>query len=239
MALNGATVLRRGAIAAALALLISSVSAANVPVFRGRAWMNHYYENPDPDRFVASIFELSRNRYFNLPGHTTMGVGFLASLFRQHPDRVDEWLLYCRPLPERERRLIISALWYAGYPKGEAYLQLYADTATEEQERALLEKVLSCAPSLESFPIKSTAGLYMAWGVYLASGEERMLRRVFDAIPNLTDMTWRDRWWIACTAAEHKNVVAWCKSEILHETDDSRDMMELVLSAADALVSVD
>ena len=232
MTLNCPAVLRRGAIVAALALLVLPASAANLSTFRGRVWLNHYYENPDPDRFVASVFELSRNHYFNLPGHTTMGVGFFASLFRQHPDRVDEWLLYCRSLPERERRLIISALWYAGYPKGEAYLQLYAETATAEQERALLETVLSSSPALESFPIQSTAGLYLAWGVYLATGEERMLRRVFDAIPNLNDMTLRDRWWIACTAAQHENVVAWCKTEIVNQSDDVRDMLELVLSAA-------
>ena len=235
MTLNCPAALRRGAIVAALALLAVSASATTVSTFRGRAWMNHYYENPDPERFVASIFELSRNRYFNLPGHTTMGVGFFASLFRQNPERVDEWLLYCRPLPERERRLIISALWYAGYPKGEAYLQLYADTATEEQERALLEKVLSCSPSLETFPIKSTAGLYMGWGVYLATGDEATFRRVFEAIPNITDMTLCDRWWIACTAAEHGNVVTWCQTEMPRQSGDVRDMMELVLSASEAV----
>lgn len=230
---------RRGAIVAVLAALTSSVGVAGVPTFRGRAWLNHYYENPDPEQFVASLFDLSRNHYFALPGHAMVGVGFVASVFRQNPERVDEWLLYCRPLPERERRLIISALWYAGYPKGEAYLQLYAEGSERPRTREILERVLASTPSFDRLAIESQSALYLSWGKFLATGDQALLERIFAAIPTVPRLTLRDRWWFACTLAERPDVIEWCRAELPSQPVEVQETMELVLSAAQAVALAD
>lgn len=224
--------LRRGAIAVMLVLFASSASATGLTAFRGRAWLNHYYENPDPERFVASVFDLSRNRYFALPGHSMVGVGFMANLFGQNPERVDKWLLYCRSLPEKERRIVISALWYAGYPKGEAYLRLYADDTKKPKMRKIFERGLSSDSSMDHLVLESKSSLYLGWGMFLATGDEQILRRIFVAIPRIPNLTLRDRWWLACTLVEHDDVIAWCQAELPGQTAEVGDAMDLVLSAA-------
>jgi hypothetical protein len=119
---------RRGMIVSALVVLALGAGATDVSSsYRGREWLKHDYLEPNPDRFVASIFELSRTRYFTLPGHAMLGTGFMASLFRQNPAQIETWLIYCRRLPEAECRMVVAALRDTGYPKGEEYLKLHAD----------------------------------------------------------------------------------------------------------------
>ena len=146
-----------------LGLLVSaSVAAATPPAsLRGRDWLQRYYQDPSPERFVASIYDLTRTRYFALPGQAMVGIGFMASLFQAHPDRVDDWLLYCRRLPEEECRMVVAALWYAGYPKGEEYLQLHAELAQDENLRALLDRILETTPSLAEMPIQTKSAIYL------------------------------------------------------------------------------
>lgn len=222
---------------AALALFALATVADAAP-YRGREWLNSYYRNPEPERFVASVFDLSRNRYFALPGRAMVGIGFMASVFRQNPDEVDEWLRYCRGLPERERRMVVAALWYAGFPKGEEYLRLYAEAAEQPRMREKLMRVLEGTPSFDDLPVASRSALHLGWGRFLATGDEGQLRRLFEAMPAIPDLTLRDRWWLACTLAEHEAVVAWCRSELPHQPVEVREGLELVLSAAGALAVV-
>ncbi len=208
--------------------------ASTVSSPRGRDWLQQYYQNPTPERFVPSIYEMTRTRYFALPGQAMVGIGFMASLFQANPGRVDEWLLYCRRLPEEECRMVVAALWYAGYPKGEEYLQMHAELARDENLRALLDRILATSPSLAELPIDSKSALYLCWGRFLATGDEAILRRIFTAIPRLEKLTVRDQWWLACAMARHEMAVNWCRRELAQEPADMRASLELVLAAADA-----
>ncbi len=198
----------------------------------GRDWLHRYASQPAPDYFVPAVFELSRTDYFNMPNRVLIGLGFFSSLFRQNPDYIDSWLYYSRMLPEQERRLIISALWMAGHPKGEEYLRLYADRIVGPDTAAKLEKLL--AEDTSSSPRPQVAGLatlYVRWGEYLASGDEELLYPILEALANDSEVSARDRWWLACTAAQHERVLALCEEEAATAPPALRDAMQLVVKA--------
>lgn len=197
-----------------------------------RDWLQNYSSQPDPDRFVAAIFELSRTDYFDMPNRVLVGLGFFSRLFRDNPDYVDNWLLYTRRLPEQERRLIFSALWMSGHPKGEDYLRIYADQFVGPQTAAKLEKVLARDSAAREQPRRSgMSTLYVKWGEYLASGDEQLLADILEALSNDPDVSPQDRWWLACTAAEHDAALAWCEERAASASPELRQTMELVVAA--------
>jgi hypothetical protein len=208
-------------------------SSANTPSLTpvGQYWLEHYYENNDPERFVSSLYELSRNDYFAVPGNVVVGMGFLASVFRQHPDYIDEWMRYSRLLPERERRLIISALWTAGHPKGDQYLTYYANEVVGEKLAQKLKGISQGPRPFDEPEIQNRREVYFKWGIFLATGDEELLRTILVALTELEDLTDRDRWWLACAAARHDRVMALCKQEISHPNSRLHDQVQLVVTA--------
>lgn len=212
------------------ALLAATTSGAvSRPDYSAWEWINHYYEAPQPERFVESIFELSRNGYFEQPHHIPVGIGFVASLFRQNPDRVDEWLLYCKALPAHHQRLIFASLWYSGHPKGTEILEAHAAVTENPQLRALIERLLARSPVLEDTTVHSGRSLHLQWGVFLATGDEATLRAIFEAVGDNDAIPLPQRWQLARNAAKHPRVREYCRRAAELETGMVGDVMRTVL----------
>lgn len=135
--------------------------------------------------------------------------------------------------------MVVAALWYAGYPKGEEYLQLHARLAQDQRLRVLLDRILATSPSLDDLPIESKSALYLCWGRFLANGDTAVLERVLAALLRLDNVSPTDRWWLVSGIARHDAAVAWCRSERDGQSADVRESMEWVLRAAEALAAVD
>ena len=210
----------------------AATSGANTP-YPASEWLEHYYENPQPDKFVSSIFELSRNGYFELPGHTVMAMGFIATLFKENPNRVDEWLLYCRSLPAGHKRLVISALWCSGHPKGPEYIQFYAESVVGEAMAAKLFQLLESTPALDVRLIDSSRVVYLRWGEFLANGDLDSLRQILAAVGSVDTISVADRWWLARRASAHTRVVALCRAELSRQPNAIGDAMQTVIISAD------
>ena len=131
----------------ALLLLLQSPAPAATRVSASEDWLNHYYENPQPERFVPAIYELSRTGFFERPGHVPLAIGFIASLFAQNPELIDQWVVLCSGLPRAHQRLMASALWYSGSVKGADYLRAYSRVVGPEL-RPDIEQLLASKPNL-------------------------------------------------------------------------------------------
>src|SRR5688572_4207255 len=108
------------AIVAAIALASSLAARAEISA---QAWLESYYLNPQPEQIGRAVHSLSRQGYFEKPGHTAVAIGFLSSVFAQNPQRVDGWLVEFNGLPLQHQRLVASALWQAGHPMGAQLLR--------------------------------------------------------------------------------------------------------------------
>ena len=94
-------------ISVVLVLLLQRPAHA-APVSTAEDWLNHYYENPHPERFESAINELSRRGYFEQPGHVPLAIGFIAGMFRQNPEQIDLWVMNCR-FPAKSANPIVCA----------------------------------------------------------------------------------------------------------------------------------
>ena len=214
-------------IGAALILLQTPVQAA--PVSAAEAWLNHYYENPQPERFVTSIYELSRGGYFEQPGHIALAIGFIGSLFAQNPERIDEWVMQCRGLPRAHQRLMASALWYSGSHKGVEYLRAYVRVVDQEM-RADIEQLLGTKPDLLECEVRSASSMNLQWGAFLATGEAghitKLLAALGSAEPGLSAAV---RLSLAEKAMVHERVYQICQDEVARETGAGRDQVRTAL----------
>jgi len=210
-----------------LVLLQSTVQAA--PPSAAETWLNHYYENPQPERFVTSIYELSGGGYFDRPGHVALAIGFIGSLFAQNPERVDEWVMMCRGLPRAHQRLMASALWYSGSRKGVEYLRAYSRVVDQEM-RVEIEQLLALKPDLLESEVRSVSSMNLQWGAFLATGEARHITKLLAALgsdqPGLGAAV---RLALAEQAMTHERVYQICQDEVARETGAAREQVRTAL----------
>lgn len=216
-------------ISASLVLTFASPAHA-AKVTAAEEWLNHYYQNPQPEQFVPAVYELSRSGYFEQAGHVPLAIGFLAGVFSQNPEQIDQWLLFCRGLPRAHQRLIASALWYSGHPKGADYLRAYARVVSPAM-RTEIERLLASAPALREAGVHSTSSLNLQWGAYLATGEAQHIVNVLAALgsdePGLSTAA---RFALAEKAAVHPRVYEICQAELARQSADVRDQVRAALT---------
>src|SRR5687768_16724084 len=105
-----------------VSLALTSTLAARAQS-SAQAWLETYYVNPRPAELADNVRRLSREGFFEKPGNTALGIGFLSTVFAGNTDRVDGWLAELSTLPAPHQRLVASALWQAGHPRGSELLQ--------------------------------------------------------------------------------------------------------------------
>ncbi len=219
-------ILSTGLVAVLLAL---STGARATPA--AEQWLNDYYKKPAPEQFAPAILELSESGYFDQKGHVPLAIGFIASVFAQNPDRVNEWMDASRSLPIAHQRLLVSALWYSGNPKGADYLRAFARDCSPSLRQQILAQ-LDAKPSLSSTEVLSASSLNLQWGVFLATGETTPVRNILAALGtnDNAQLTQDVRWSLAQNAAQHQRVLAICRDELSRQPNAVRETLRAVIN---------
>ncbi len=219
----------RGAVTATLLLLASTASAASSAA---QSWLENYYQQPAPDRFESAVFELSRTGYFDQQGKVPLAIGFLASVFAQHPDRADEWMSVSRVLPVAHQRILASALWYSNNEKGAAHLRALARNASAPVRRDIEAMLARGQPNLREAEVRSPESLNLQWGVFLATGDTEPVRNILAALGSSSnDQLAQDvRWSLARNAAQHQRVLAICRDELNRQPNAVRETLRAVIN---------
>lgn len=196
------------------------------------AWLETYYVNPRPDQLPDSFRALSREGFFERDGNVPVAVGFFSAVFAQNPDRVEGWLADLKGLPLRHQRLLAAAVWQAGHPRGTELLRKLAVNspvqteierlASEESRRVIDTSVLS--PS----------SMNLQWGAYLATGDERHIVNIFDAIghnePGLEAAATEA---LAQHAVEHPQVMQICRTQLERQPEDVKGVLRAAVHNAE------
>jgi len=194
-------------------------------------WLETYYLNPKPDELPQAIRQLRRDGYFDGPGHIAVSIGFISTVFAQNADRVDGWLLQLHGLDSKANRLIASALWQAGHPLGSELLRRLGQSSGLRTE---IEKIAN-TPVLpvEETAIRSVSSLNLHWGAFLASGSDRYILSILDAVgldePALTSTALAT---LARHAAEHPRVLEICQAQLDRQPEDVRGVLRAVVNSA-------
>jgi hypothetical protein len=211
------------------ALLLLTPGFATPRLTSAEDWLNHYYENPQPERFVPAIYELSHMGFFERPGHVPLAIGFISSLFAHNPELIDQWVVMCSGLPRAHQRLMASALWYSGSAKGADYLRAYTRVVDPEL-RADLVQLLATKPDLYDAEVHSMSSLNLHWGAFLATGESQHIIRLLAALgsddPGLSAAV---RLALAEKATAHPRVYEICQDELSRQTAEVRGQVQTAL----------
>lgn len=210
---------------AGLALASSLAMRAEVSA---RAWLETYYLNPQPAGLPGAIKSLSRDGYFDEPGHIAVGIGFISTVFAQNPSKVDRWLLELNGLPLKDQRLIASALWQAGHPLGSEMLQHLGEYSTNRP--AVTRLANSPAVAVDDTPVLSPSSMNFRWGAFLATGDERHVVAILDAIgTNQPGLDMAARRALAHNAAEHPRVLEICRAELARQPNGAPSELRAAL----------
>ena len=217
-------------IAATVVLASSLATRAEVPA---QAWLESYYLNPQPDQLGRAVHSLSRQGYFEKPGHTAVAIGFLSTVFAQNPQRVDGWLVEFNGLPLHHHRLVASALWQAGHPMGAQLLRSLGEhSSLRAQIQQLAERP---GTSVAETPVLSPSSMNLQWGAFLATGDERHVVAILDGIgadrPALSSAA---RYALAQNAATHSRVMDICRAQLSKQPNEVQSVLRAALNEASA-----
>jgi hypothetical protein len=195
-----------------------------------QAWLETYYLNPQPAELPQAIQQLSAEGYFDRPANVPIAIGFISTVFAQHPKQVDPWLTQLSGLPLKHQRLLAAALWQSGHPLGAELIPLLGQFA---RNRAQLDSLASTpSPLILDTPVLSPSSMNLQWGAFLASGDERYIINVLDAIG--TDQPGLDaaaRVALAQNAAAHPRVLEICRTQLDRQPEEIRSVLRAALNA--------
>ena len=193
-----------------------------------QAWLETYYLNPQPAELPRAIQRLSREGYFDEPAHVAIAIGFIATVFAQNSAQVDAWLPQLNGLPLSHQRIVISALWQAGFPLGNDLLRQLAPHAANPEQVAQLATIP--APAIEDTPVLSISSMNLRWGAFLANGDQQHIVRILEAIgEDRPGLDTRARALLAQNAAAHPRVMEICRAQLDKEPAEVRDSLRAAL----------
>lgn len=224
-------------IAASLALVISSpavFAAQSTTAASSRKWVSDYYQNPQPAALADAVYQLSRTGYFDGPGQPATAIGFFSTVFAQNPDKVDGWLNDFRNLPEKEQRILASAVWYAGLPQGKQLLNALSAHSSREVRSGVTHMLAKGNRPVVETPVLSESSMNLQWGAFLASGNEKHITNILAAVgsgqPGITDAA---RLSLAMNAASHSRVMEICRAQLDKQPNEVRSVLRAALNEAE------
>ena len=198
---------------------------------RAQAWLESYYINPQPEQLAANVRALSREGYFEKPGHTALAIGFLATVFEKNPQEVDRWLVELNGLPLKHNRLLAAALWQAGHPMGNELLRQMGEDSPYRQE--VLNLASMPAQSISNTSVRSPSSMNLQWGAFLASGNETHIVSILEALGNgERRLDSAARVALAQNAATHPRVLEICRTQLERQPEEVRSVLRAALQDA-------
>jgi hypothetical protein len=181
----------------------------------GRQWMENYYQHPDPKAFVQAVCSLNQDGYFNEPDQQATAYGFFSTVFKQYPKQVDSWLQATRFLPMPARRTLAIAAWAAGDPAGPRQVR-ETFSVYNFPVRSEVDRILATGPmSADKTPVDSVESMNLRWGAFLASGDEKHIITVLEALgSNKPGLATSARYALAQDAASNPRVLEICREQL-------------------------
>lgn len=214
----------------ATALFLAAPFAARAEI-SARAWLETYYLDPTPDELPRAIKRLSHDGYFDRNDQTAIAIGFIATIFARHPDRIEPWLAQLSGLPTRHNRLLAGALWQSGHPLGSDALRILGRNS---DLRAEIERVATLpAQLIRDTPVRSASSMNLHWGAFLASGDERHIVSILEGIGlNEPSLTTSAQLALAENAAAHPRVLEICRAQLDRQPEEIRGVLRAALRSA-------
>jgi hypothetical protein len=196
-------------------------------------WVYSYYQNPRPAEFARNVHLLSQAGYFEQAGQPAQAIGFFSQVFAKNPEFVNFWMAETRSLPEKHQRILASALWLSGNPRGEALIRRQM-TGVSEAVRTDLAALLAKKPSAGAdTPVDSRAAMDLQWGAFLATGSELHITNILASLGSgQRGIAESARLSLALNAAEHPRVLEICRAQLDKQPNEVRLLLKAAINDA-------
>lgn len=140
-------------------------------------FVTHYFQHPDINAVPANIRTLSDTGWMRDWRNYAALMGFLAPLFRAHPERAQSWIEGWSDLPDEHLTSLITALWISKIDGADRIMARQIANVTDRWQSAIRNQFDEDPPDIFTDPDPEPFEFEMLWGWYYATGDERCLKR--------------------------------------------------------------
>jgi hypothetical protein len=133
-------------------------------------FLEHYYENPRPDEFVAQMKNWAADGTLVNSHARPALIAFISQVVRSNRDKVEEWFAELAGLTPEQKQVFFTGLLYSRTKEADAVMTKTFGKQYEEQ-KVEIRKILE-------LPLDKKTTLDMLWGFYYATGSETAIRRI-------------------------------------------------------------
>ncbi|MDZ4834794.1 MAG: hypothetical protein SGJ27_13535 [Candidatus Melainabacteria bacterium] len=145
-------------------------------------WVMHYYEKPEPEQVPSEFIQMNKAGFLDRPDSQFIFITFLSELMNRNPDRIATWVNQLQEFSQPQKRLLWAAAWQSRTDQGTALLKKLSESLTGEDKEYVLALLARKAEPFDQKPIQSPGALDLLWACFFASGDERYVNRVIDAL---------------------------------------------------------
>lgn len=153
-------------------ILISPLSAqeAGAEGDEEKDWLEFYYENPTPDRFIPQMKDWAADGTLDNDNAKPALIAFISQLIRQNREKLADWYSGLTGLDPGQMQIMHTAMLFSRTEEADAILTEQFGEAYEEQ-KAETKKILE-------MPLDKRDTVDMLWGFYYATGSPEPIRRL-------------------------------------------------------------
>jgi len=164
----------------------AGAGSEDTPEIRERDWLESYYENPEPERFIENVKKWSAEGSLSDPHAIPALVAFMSRVLRENRESLRDWYEELAGLSPEEKQVFHTAMLYSRVSEADEILR---ETFGRRYDEQRVE-----TPRILELPLDKEGTLDMLWGFFYASGSEHAIRRIVlcfrfvDAPENLEDV---------------------------------------------------
>lgn len=133
-------------------------------------WLEYYYQNPTPERFVEEMKNWANDGTLENDGAKPALIAFLSRVLRDNREQIADWVDALSGLSPEQKQVLFTALLYARVSEADEIMTGLFGKKYQEQ-KVKTGKILE-------LPLDKETTLDMLWGFYYATGSEHALRRI-------------------------------------------------------------
>ncbi len=209
-------------------------------------WMSHYYLHRDTASVVPAIRQMFKQGWFEKDTAVAPLAAFWASVFYQNHKQVETWLRGLNDLTFDQKKYLWMAVHLSGVPESQDLLKKIRQENGPETAKFITELLAEERQNVVDMPVTGPAVLDMFWGQFVASGDERCVRRVIAALYYLQEtedlakmlIGGAARWSLESNAAQHPRVLEICKQARVDlnkagEREDVKKVLDEIIEKAE------
>jgi hypothetical protein len=198
--------------------------------------VSYYYMKPEPAQVPAMLNALLEGGFVSWPDSIASYTGFFAEIFHQNQDRVGKWVGNLHPQGTSQTIFLLYAIALSDIP-GKTMLMQKLETVSGVSLSAGPFPHLMGAPITRLKPA-GAADLDLLWGAFMASGNERYVLKIIDALQYLDATGDRNDfmlgfaayWSLSSNAKQHQKVKEICKRELSSSSGRKAELLGEILN---------